>query len=62
MITLFGTVIFGAGSGLLTKVITERLVYNKKDKLHIKITLLGIVFMLIGQALRYTNSGADNEI
>ncbi len=61
MFRLLGTVIFGVGTSLNAKVITDRLVYGKKDPNHVKMTVLGSIFMVLGEALRQIEKATGQE-
>lgn len=52
MFSLIGTVLFGVGTSLNAKVIVDKLVYGKSDPLHLRMSLLGFTFMLIGEGLK----------
>jgi len=53
MMSLIGTVLFGFGTGLETKVLYDKIVEGKNitDK-HAKMIALGLTFMIIGDILR----------
>ena len=61
MFGLLGTVLFGVGTSLNTKVIVDRLVFDKKDPKHTKMALIGILFMLIGEGLRQIEKGPETQ-
>ena len=53
MMNIIGTVLFGFGTGLETKVLYDKIVEEKPiDDKHKRMIALGLVFMLIGDVLR----------
>ena len=53
MMSLIGTVLFGFGTGLETKVLYDKIVEEKPiDEKHKRMIALGLVFMLVGDVLR----------
>jgi len=61
MFKLLGTVVFGVGSSLNAKVLTDKIVFGRRDPNHTRMVVLGTIFMILGEGLRQIEKATGGE-